>query len=35
LKVYHILFVIWAIVFAFWLVRQFSAYNRNKEITRD
>jgi flagellar biogenesis protein FliO len=30
LKVYQILFILWAIVFAFWLVRQFSAYNRNK-----
>jgi flagellar biogenesis protein FliO len=29
-KVYQILFILWAIVFAFWLVRQFAAYNKTK-----
>jgi positive regulator of sigma E activity len=31
LKVHHILFIVWGIVFAFWLVRQFSDYNRRQE----
>jgi hypothetical protein len=31
LKVYQILFIIWAVVFAFWLVRQFADYNKRKE----
>jgi hypothetical protein len=30
-KVHHILFIIWGIVFAFWLVRQFSAANKRLE----
>ena len=30
-KVHHILFIAWGIVFAFWLVRQFSEHNRRKE----
>jgi hypothetical protein len=30
LKVYHIIFIIWTIVFVFWLVRQFAAYNKKK-----
>jgi hypothetical protein len=30
LKVYQIIFILWAIVFAFWLVRQFAAYNKSK-----
>ena len=30
LKVYHIIFIIWAIVFVFWGVRQFKAYNQKK-----
>jgi hypothetical protein len=30
LKVYTIIFIIWAIVFVFWAVRQFSAYNKKK-----
>jgi hypothetical protein len=29
-KVYQILFILWAIVFGFWLVRQFAAYNKTK-----
>jgi hypothetical protein len=29
-KTYHIIFIIWAIVFVFWLVRQFSAHNKTK-----
>jgi|MGYP003433420345 flagellar biogenesis protein FliO len=30
LKVHHIIFIIWTIVFVFWLVRQFAAYNKGK-----
>jgi hypothetical protein len=30
-KVHHILFIIWGIVFAFWLVKQFSDHNRRSE----
>jgi hypothetical protein len=30
LKVYQILFIVWGIVFAFWLFRQFVAYNKTK-----
>jgi hypothetical protein len=30
-KVYHILFIVWGIVFAFWLARQFSASNKRNE----
>jgi hypothetical protein len=30
LKVTTIIFIIWAIVFVFWAVRQFSAYNKKK-----
>jgi hypothetical protein len=30
LKVYQILFIVWGIVFAFWLFRQFAAYNKTK-----
>jgi hypothetical protein len=29
-KVYQILFIVWGIVFAFWLFRQFAAYNKKK-----
>lgn len=29
-KVYQILFLVWGIVFAFWLVRQFSDHNERK-----
>ena len=28
MKVHHILFIIWGIVFAFWLAKQFSAANK-------
>lgn len=31
MKVHHILFIAWFIVFAFWIAKQFSAYNRDKE----
>jgi flagellar biogenesis protein FliO len=30
-KVYEIIFIIWAVVFALWLVRQFSEYNKRKD----
>jgi hypothetical protein len=30
-KVYQILFLVWFIVFAFWIVRQFSEHNRRRE----
>jgi MFS transporter, BCD family, chlorophyll transporter len=30
-KVHHILFIVWGIVFAFWLARQFQEYNRRKD----
>jgi hypothetical protein len=30
MKVYQILFIVWGIVFAVWLVRQFSDYNKRK-----
>jgi hypothetical protein len=30
-KVHHILFIAWVIVFAFWLARQFKAYNKRKD----
>jgi hypothetical protein len=29
-KVHEILFIAWGVVFAFWLVRQFAAYNKKK-----
>ncbi len=31
MKVHHILFIAWVIVFVFWIGKQFSAYNRSKE----
>lgn len=31
MKVYQILFLVWGIVFAFWLTRQFSEHNKRKE----
>jgi positive regulator of sigma E activity len=31
MKVYQILFIVWAIVFAYWLVRQFARYNRERD----
>lgn len=27
MKAHHILFIVWGIVFAFWLARQFREYN--------
>ena len=30
LKVYHIIFLIWVIVFVFWGVRQFKEHNKKK-----
>jgi positive regulator of sigma E activity len=30
-KVHHILFIVWGIVFAFWLVRQFSEANKRDD----
>lgn len=30
-QVHHILFLIWGIVFAFWLVKQFSDYNERDD----
>jgi flagellar biogenesis protein FliO len=30
-KVYQIIFILWAIVFAMWLVRQFAKHNKDKE----
>jgi hypothetical protein len=33
-KVHHIIFIIWGIVFAYWLVGQFGRYNKNKETRR-
>lgn len=31
MKVYQILFIVWGIVFAFWLFRQFARYNKDRE----
>jgi positive regulator of sigma E activity len=31
MKVHHLLFIAWLIVFAFWLARQFSRSNRKHE----
>jgi positive regulator of sigma E activity len=30
-KVHHILFILWGIVFAFWLVKQFAESNKRNE----
>ncbi len=30
MKVYQIIFILWAVVFAYWLVRQFSEHNKRK-----
>jgi hypothetical protein len=30
-EVHHILFIVWGIVFAFWLARQFAASNKRNE----
>jgi hypothetical protein len=31
MKVYQILFIVWFIVFAMWLGKQFAEYNRRKD----
>jgi hypothetical protein len=31
LKVYHILFILWGIVFAFWLAKQFRDSNERRQ----
>lgn len=31
MKVHHLLFLIWGVVFVFWMARQFAAHNRRKE----
>lgn len=31
MEVHHILFIIWGIVFAFWLAKQFSDYNERND----
>lgn len=31
MKVHQILFILWGIVFAFWLARQFAAANKRNE----
>jgi hypothetical protein len=30
-EVHHILFILWGVVFAFWLARQFSEANKRNE----
>jgi hypothetical protein len=30
-EVHHILFILWGIVFAFWLAKQFSDYNERND----
>lgn len=35
MKVHEILFIVWGIVFAMWLVRQFANHNRDKEKERE
>jgi flagellar biogenesis protein FliO len=30
-KVYQLLFLVWVVVFAFWLVRQFSEHNKRTD----
>jgi len=30
-KVHQILFIVWGIVFAFWLVRQFANHNKERD----
>jgi flagellar biogenesis protein FliO len=30
-KVYQILFIVWIVVFAMWLFKQFGDYNRRKD----
>jgi flagellar biogenesis protein FliO len=31
MKTYQIIFIIWAIMFAMWLVKQFSEHNKRKD----
>ncbi len=31
MQVYQIILILWVIVFAFWAVKQFSAYNKRTE----
>ncbi len=31
MKVYHIILLVWAIIFAFWVVRQFANHNKRTE----
>ena len=31
MKVHHILFILWGIVFAYWLVKQVSDHNKRSE----
>lgn len=31
MKTYQVIFLIWAIVFAMWLVRQFAEHNKRKD----
>lgn len=31
MKVHHVIFLLWGVVFVFWLARQFADYNRRKE----
>jgi hypothetical protein len=31
MKVHHILFIVWGVVFAMWLLRQFANYNKEKD----
>jgi hypothetical protein len=31
MKVHQILFIVWGIVFAMWMVRQFANYNKDKD----
>jgi positive regulator of sigma E activity len=35
MEVHHILFLLWGIVFAFWLVRQFSENNKRRDSQND
>ncbi len=31
MEVHHILFIVWGIVFAFWLAKEFSRYNEGED----
>lgn len=35
MKVYQILFILWVVFFAMWLVRQFANHNKAKERKQD